>query len=180
MGGPAGPPFLMQENRTSAAKADIEVRPMSDNKVAETALVTMTEAGRLAGVSAKTIRRWADKGRISLDRSQPRPRVPVAELLRIGVLDHVDTPGVSGHPASEKADIGREAELAELRAEKQRLEQELGRWREQAESLRRSVEQLTETVGQLALPAAREEPAVPADPPGRAARWWAWFWGRGT
>jgi hypothetical protein len=164
---------------------------MAEDMQGQLSLVRIAEAARLAGVAPKTVRRWAAKGRISLDRSGAQPQVPVAELLRIGVLDKVGPEGHSrdtgqGHagPLSRNVpdmrDIDRDTELAVLRAEKRRLEEAVQARDDEVRWLRGRIEHLEATVGQLALPPARPEEA-PAQPPGRASRWArfaAWFWGR--
>lgn len=145
------------------------------------AQVSISEAARLAHVSPRTLRRWEQAGKLTVDRSGPRPRVDVAELLRLGVLDKVGADlgalgaetGQAGRvsaSAPRRVDIGESAELAALQAEKVRLEDEV-RW------LRGRVESLEGAVQQLALPAPELEEAS-SKGGGAWARGWAWFWGR--
>jgi len=142
------------------------------------ARVSLSEAARRARVSRKTLRRWELAGTLSVDRSGPQPRVDIAELLRLGVLDRVGAD--MGHAGQMSQDVpgqvgatAEASELAALRAERDRLQDEV-RW------LRGRIEHLEGTIGQLALPAARAETPAPSSPDsrGRWARWWGWFVGR--
>ena len=157
---------------------------MTQGQDATGAHVSKAEAARLAGVSRKTLDRWEASGKLSVDRSGSKPMIQVDELLRLGLLDRVRGgalgPATSvGHPApvsqndAARWDIEREAEMAGLRAENARLQDEVAWLRQHAEALQATV--------RLALPPARplvEVEAQRPQAPGRLRRWWAWFVGR--
>lgn len=121
------------------------------------ALVNVTEAARLAGVSRPTLYRRMESGKLSftLDANNER-RVDTAELLRVfGKLRDADTPT----DGTEKpTDVTVDADMVELLKAQLVHEQERSR---------RLMELLADAQAQV---------RVLALPPGKSA-WWK-FWGR--
>jgi hypothetical protein len=138
------------------------------------AWASLAEAARLTGKSEKTLKRWAAAGKLTIDRSSGRPRIQVADLIALGLVDKVGE-SVGGHDRTQvdiadRTELDRLAgELAAARARAEDLERDRDAWRLQAQ-------RLAEAMTQLALPPAPEEP--PLKPPPKRRGFWAWFTGR--
>lgn len=131
------------------------------------AFLSFAKAGQLIGKDPRTLRRWEQKGKLTVDRATGTPRVPIAELERLNVLPQ-QAPGHDSQQTdrapgalSGAGPAPTDNELIRLRSELEEVRADRDAWRQQAQALIR------------ALP-ARAETTEGEDPePGR--RWWQ-FW----
>ena len=149
--------------------------------------VSIAEASRISGKDRKTLKRFERNGRLSIDRTLPMPRVPVAELLRLDLLVNVPgrAPGRASPDRGEGAEARHGAEVGRLQAELAAARERIRELSEDRERLWTQNTQLTETVNRLALAAPAPSPApapsdpapAPASPPGRRGFWQRLFGG---
>jgi len=119
------------------------------------ARLSFRAAARLAGVSEKTMRRWAAAGRITARSDDDgRPWVDRQDVLRLGsVRVRPAAPAARGVPSEDT----RGFELAELRVKVAALERENGDLRTQRDSWQAMAERLA-----LAPAPATQQPQEPA------------------
>jgi len=173
-------------------------RPGADSE----ALVTAATAATMLAVSVRSIRRYAEEGRLAPVRSGRTVRYRLADVegLRTAIPDtsgqdtgHVGhtgprTPDMSGVAAvSARAVEALCEELAALRAENTTLRQELttkaeaaGMWQGRARTLEERLHQLAPPVVPQGAPDGPGTPAAPAEAQeggggvwARFRRWWA-------
>jgi hypothetical protein len=157
----------------------------------------MAEAAEAAGVTRRTLRRWCAEGRVEsqlVGQRGAQVRWIKLDSLRTEPTDSLrsqpaDEPmvGPADAPRSQPADTPRSGPPADprvvsaLRAERDRLANEVDWLRRQVEEMRSAEREMRILIARAlpdpTPPALAERNVTPAPEPPKRVRWWAKLWG---